>query len=202
MHLWRFLLIVAVVEIGCDWTMRSALAADPLPKFTEVEAAVRDGLSREKGYAPNDLLSRKQVKTVLDAVEGLGWELADRGAVERRTLDDGAFLVEKLRTSDGLKFMRKVASLPMIYDRLDRMAQLPQGRSTIERLINGPDGHKLLEYMTNEKGGRELAKMLSKDGRGDFNKPTGKLYTAEHLLVELKKLHSEALSVGKQAARR
>lgn len=170
----------------------SVEAAD-LPKFAEVEATVQDVLKQEKDYQPGDLLTRKQVKTMLDRIERLGWKLADRGALEKKVLDDGSYLVEKLRASSGKKFMRQVAELSLAYDRLDRLAQLPQGRSTVERLVRGPDGYKLFDYMAKEKGGRELAKMLSKDGRGDFNQSTGKLYTEEQLLRELQKLHTAAL---------
>jgi hypothetical protein len=170
----------------------SAVGAD-LPKFGEVEATVRDVLSEEKDYRPGDLLTRKQVKAMLDRIERLGWKLTDRSALEKKVLDDGSYLVGKLSTSSGKKFMRQIAEMSLAYDRLDRLSQLPQGRHTVERLIRGPDGYKLFDYMANNKGGRELAKMLSKDGKGDFNQPTGKLYTDEQFLRELKTLYAAAL---------
>jgi hypothetical protein len=81
------------------------------------------------------------------------------------------------------------------------MAEMPQGHSTIERLIKGPDGHKMLDYMTHAKGGRELAKMLSKDGAGNFEQPTGKIYTVDELIKELRTRHTEAHAAQKTAKR-
>jgi hypothetical protein len=194
MSCFRRLLTVAAAFIVGGLNLLPPAAAFDLPEFAEVEAAVSNGLAREKDLGPSDVVSRSQVRKLLDAVERLGWTLDDRREIESRVLDDGAFLIAKFRTPGGKKFMRKIASLPLAYDRIDRLAQLPQGRSTVERLIKGPDGHKLLQYMAEEQGGRELAKMLSQDGRGNFNKPTGKLYTAEQLLAELKSLHVQAVS--------
>lgn len=171
----------------------AVLDAADLPKFAEVEATVRDVLNQAKDYQPGDLLTRKPVQTMLDRLERLGWKVADRGALEKKILDDGSFLVGKLQTSAGKKFMRQIAGMSLAYDRLDRLSQLPQGRSTVERLVRGPDGYKLFDYMANDKGGRELAKMLSKDGKGDFNRPTGKLYTEAQLLRELERLYAAAL---------
>lgn len=183
----RFLLVAAAFVSG------AAVNAADLPKFTDVEATMHDVLSQAKDYRPGDLLSRKQVQTMLDRFERIGWKLADRGALEKKVLDDGSFLVVKLGTTAGKKFMRQVAELKLAYDRLDRMSQLPQGRNTVERLIRGPDGYKLFDYMANDKGGRELAKMLSNNGKGDFNQPTGNLYTEEQLRRELEKLYAAAL---------
>ena len=46
----------------------------------------------------------------------------------------------------------------------------------------------MIEYMTQSRGGRELGKMLSKAPNGaDFNQPTGRIYTLDGLLAQLKK---------------
>lgn len=172
------------------------------PTFEAVEAAVESVLHADKKYARGDLLTHKQVAAVLDAVEKIGWKLDDRRGFEKLALDDNSFLVEKLRSKSGQEFYRQVADLPLAIDRLDRLSQLPQGRSTVERLIKGPDGHKLLDYMTNADGGRELAKMLSKDGRGDFNSPTGKIYTEDQLVSKLKERHDAAVAALKKATKR
>lgn len=184
---------IVIPTLFCLVASTVSVDAADLPKFAEVEAAVADVLKQEKDYQPGDLLTRKQVKAMLDRIERLGWKLADRGALEKKVLDDGSFLVGKLGTTTGKKFMRQIEDLSMAYDRLDRLSQLPQGRNTVVRLIRGPDGYKLFDYMSNDKGGRELAKMLSNNGKGDFNQPTGNIYTEEQLLRELQKLHAAAL---------
>jgi len=166
----------------------------PRPSFAEVEATVADYLATAKSQTAEDLLTTSHAIAILDAIEKLGWKLSDRGAIERRTVPDDAFLSKQLRTTAGRKFMGKISALPLGYDQLDQLSQMPQGRSTVERLVRGPDGHKLLEYMTEEKGGRELAKMLSKDSKQNLTQPTGKIYTAEQLLRELKTLYDAPAS--------
>lgn len=168
-------------------TTADASAAAPSAPRTggDVKMIVTEYFAGVKGYAPGDLITRNQVRDVLDRVEKHHGKLADRAKFERRTLADDSFLAGQLRTANGKKFMRQIAAMPLGFDQLDRLAQLPQGHSTVERLVRGPDGYKLLDYMSKAPGGKDMAKMLSKDGAGDFNKPTGKIYTAEQLVKEL-----------------
>jgi hypothetical protein len=170
--------LIAAISVGAAPTAKSSGG-------NNAKAIVTDYFAQVKNHAPGDLVSRGQVREVLDRVEKRNGKLADRAKLEQKVLADDSFLVTKLRSSSGTKFMRQIASMPLGYDQLDRMSQLPQGRGTVERLVRGPDGYKLLEYMTKEPGGKDMAKMLSKDGAGNFNKPTGKIYTAEQLVKEL-----------------
>lgn len=178
------------------------VAAKDLPKLSEVEATVVATLHADRRYETGDILTRKQVTAVVDALEQIGWKLDDRKKLEKLALENGSFLVEKLSTAGGKKFLRQIEQMPLAIDRLDRLSQMRQGHSTVERLIKGPDGYKLFDYMTNAKGGDELTKMLSKDGHGDFNKATGKIYTEEQLLYELEKLHKAAEAALRTTARK
>jgi hypothetical protein len=191
-----------VFAVAAASLFAAAATADDLPNFKEVTAVVENTLHADRKYQPGDLLTRKDGAAVVNALAAIGWKLDDRKAFEKRFLDDGSFLVEKLGTAEGKKFLRQVAKMPLAVDRLDRLSQLPQGRSTVERLIKGPDGYKLLDYMTNAKGGKDLATMLSKDGKGDFNKPTGKIYMEDQLLPELEKLHIAAQDALRKTAKR
>lgn len=174
---------------ACVLTASFALAAAPSTPIAgrDVKSIVTDYFSTVKGHTAGDLITRKQVREVLDRVEKEQGKLPERAKLEQRTLVEDSFLAEQFHSTSGKKFMRQISSMPLGYDQIDRMAQLPQGRSTVERLVRGPDGYKLLEYMTQAKGGKDLAKMLSKDGGGNFSKPTGKIYTAEQLVKELEK---------------
>ena len=79
------------------------------------------------------------------------------------------------------------------YDRLDRLSRLPHGQQTVRDLIRGPDGYKMIEYMTTAPGGKELGNQLSNAPQGkDFNAATGRIYTAEKLLLRLEQSRAAA----------
>ena len=61
--------------------------------------------------------------------------------------------------------------------------------------VTDPDGYKLFEYMTTSKGGKALGEQLSNSRRGrNFNKPTGRIYTAKGLIERLKLSHAGHVS--------
>jgi len=83
--------------------------------------------------------------------------------------------------------MRQISKYPGAYDRMDHLSQLPRGQRMLGDLVKGPDGYKMIEYMATAKGGQQLGKMLSETPKGHhFNRPTGRIYTAEQLLAQLK----------------
>jgi hypothetical protein len=187
--------VLAALMILFGATQGAAGAGGAAPKaaaFERVRTAVADAFAREKGYEPGDFVTRKQVERVLDRLDKThpgSLKREDRDRLVKSTVDDRSFLAEQLGTAQAKPFMREVAKLPGGFDLLDRMSQMSHGRSTVTRLVRGPDGYKLLKYMTEEKGGAELEKMLAKDpGNADFGKPTGKIYTAEQLLMALQKI--------------
>ena len=163
------------------------------PKFSAVTEVVERRLQSDRNYRPGDLISRGDLEPIFKELAELGWQVADRSEIEKQLLADGDFLVRELRTNSGRAFMRQVARYPDGYGRLDRLADLSDGKLIVRRLIDGPDGYKLLEYLTTAPGGREMGKMLSQSPHGkDFNRPTGRIYTAEPLLERLKSSHAKA----------
>jgi hypothetical protein len=195
-------LAAASVLVGCMFIVEStgsAAAAETatVPVTIDLNSAVRDHFAKQRDYRSGDLLTRGKVEAALPAIERkTGWKLenAEREALLKLTLDDKSFLAKQLTSKTGKDFARQIAGMPLGYDKLDRLSHLPQGESTIQRLVVGPDGYKLLEYMTSSRGGRELSRMLSADGEGDFEKPTGKIYDDRQLTSALRQLHKAALA--------
>lgn len=173
-----------------------ALAKPPglkLPEFAKVEATVTACFDALPGFRPDGIITRSEVRAALEQLDRIGWSVAGRETLLERVLPDDSFLVEQLRTPDGMKFASRIARYRQGYDRLDRLSQLPHGRRTVRDLIHGAGGYKMIEYMTGSSGGAELGRMLSKVPNGaDFNQPTGRIYTLGSLLGELKKAHGAA----------
>jgi hypothetical protein len=97
-------------------------------------------------------------------------------------------LARQWSTVAGRKFMRKIARHQGAYARLDRLTSIPRGKAIVRDLIHQPQGDKFIEYLATTKSGRNLGGMLSDvPGGADLNKPTGRIYTAEDLIAELKR---------------
>jgi len=198
---------LAVLGLGNS----SASAAGPaaadahfVPREIDIAGILRDHFSTQKGYRSGDFLTQGMVEASLETLERkTNWKLEerDRKALLKLTPDDKSFLAQQLTSKAGKAFARQVAPMPLGYDKLDRLAQLPQGRSTVERLVIGPDGYKLLEYMSTSRGGNDLNRMLSADGKGNFEKPTGKIYDEQQLVMALTQLHKDALARAAKGAR-
>lgn len=163
-----------------------------LPTFRAVQAAVEQALAAQGGYRPGDLISQTQVRAAVDSLARLDWKLADAPKLIERAPADEEFLTTTLRSTKGRAFMQSIARYPNGYDRLDRLTRMPQGQETVRKLVEGPGGYKLVEYLAKSSGGKELGVMLGRTVGEDFNRPTGRIYTARQLLAELQKLHTEA----------
>lgn len=193
----RSFLIVLPAVMVC---LAKAQAA-PLPDFEIIERAVAKHFEDLPDYRDGDLLARAPTKELLEKLEKLGWKEPNAAAILERIPADDDFIAKSLSTSRGKSFMRQIAKYPNAYDRLDRLSRLPRGKDMVRSLIVGPDGYKLLEYMTSTSGGKELGKMLSEAPRGtNFNRSTGKIYTATMLLAELRLDYGE--TVNPQASAR
>ncbi len=160
------------------------------PSFAAVTAGVHNVLVRDPEYRSGDLLSASQVTAVLAEVKRLGWQVPDAKRLLERVPSDDEFLTTSLKSEQARSFMRQIAKMHDGYDRVDRLSRMPQGRQTVEKLIQGPDGYKLIEYMTTAKGGKELGTMLGSARHTDFNGTTGRIYTEQQLVSELKKLYA------------
>jgi hypothetical protein len=186
-----------VVLTACMLTMAPAClvaeADPPKPSPAQLRAAVVRFFAEQPDYQAGDLITRSQAKSLLDVLEGMGFQPDDAVEILARVPADGDYLVAVLHAPAGRRFMRQVSSFPGGYDRLDHLSRMPHGRQTIEDLIHGPDGYKMIEYMTAAPGGRALGKMLSRGpDKVPFNKPTGRIYTAEALWQSLERSYRRA----------
>ena len=172
-----------------------AHAADQrrLPSLDRVEETVERFFEGQRGYGPGEIISQSQVQDLFVELRRIGWIVPRQDEILELVPEDSELLVRELRTPDGRKFSRQISRYPGAYDRLDRLVRMPTGKSMLERLVKGPDGYKLLQYMTTAPGGNELGRMLSGTPTGrDFNKPTGRIYTAAGLLEALRTRYNES----------
>jgi hypothetical protein len=157
-----------------------------LPTFEKAWQTVETELAKYPNYQDGDLISRRQVEVVFPVLQKLGWKVLDQSDILAMLPDDNEFFVTRLRTKAGRKFMRQMSQYPLAFDRIDRLGQMSMGNDNIDALIRGPDGYKMLQYMTETVWGKNMGKMLSKAPKGkDFNGPTGRLYTADALMLRL-----------------
>lgn len=198
---------VAVLTFGfCALTAGQAGAADrgkerPLPKFATVRAVVLRELVQPPERMPLDIVARSEVQRVFDQLRLMGWPVRDEKAIVKQVPGDTDFVLQKLRTPQGRRFMRKIAHYPQGYDRLYRLASLPHGRQTVVRLIQSKGGERMIAYLTESRGGKNLGKMLQDTPRGrNFNRPTGKIFTADALIKRLQQ--SYTAEVQRRAAQR
>jgi hypothetical protein len=184
-------LSIFFVAIVGAWLIQTARAEDnpPLPKFEKIEAAVWGYFQKQPNFQAAGLITKEQVEPLLVGLAGMGFRLPNAKSILDNLPANNEFLAAELYTPAGRKFMERIAKYPEAYDRLDRLSRLPHGKQTIHDLIIGPGGEKMIQYLTTAPGGKEMGKMLSEAPLGaDFNKPTGRIYTAPMLI---KKLHEQ-----------
>ena len=176
---------IAMAFVFVATSVAAAREATP-PNPSPIQAAVAEHFAGQPDYEPGDLISRSQAESLLEVLQRKGLHFADAEAIVAAVPADDDYLAVTLRTPAGRRFMRKIATFPGAYDRLDRLARLPHGKRTIQDLIRGPDGYKMVEYLTTTRGGEATGEMLSHAPRGaDFNRPTNRIYTAEALSKQL-----------------
>ena len=163
---------------------KTATANDP---FAKIRKAVLNYFSKTPQYQPGDLIVRQEAQKVFALLQKGGVTVRDQQAILAKMLPEGDFLAKTLRGSNqGRKFMHQIASYPLAYDQLDRLREQPVGRRTVASLVRGPDGYKMLQYMTTPNG-KNLGRMLTKDKKeGNYNRPTGRIYTADQLIEAIK----------------
>lgn len=152
-------------------------------KFAEIRQTVQGYFGRSPLYQKGDLIVRQETQKVLSTLQKDGIAIPDQQAILAKTLPEGDFLAKTLRGSrQGRAFMHQISSYPLAYAQLDRLRSQPVGRRTVTNLVRGPGGYKMLQYMNTSPQGKNLSRMLSRDkSGGNYNKPTGKIYTAEQL---------------------
>lgn len=167
-----------------------SIAAEPTvaPEFTDVTRAVEAYFASLDDYEAGDLVSRSQIEEVLAGVKDVGWDVPGAGQIVQRGLADNSFLVVQLSTPAGRKFMRKIATQPGAYARLDRLSSISHGRKIVSDLIHTKGGYELVIYLATTKGGHLLGQQMAATQNGvDLNKPTGRIYTADDLIAELRR---------------
>ena len=192
----KFRAVAVALGLTACWSTAVARAATepkPLPSMSEVRELVLRYFARLPGHRPGDILARSEVAPLFPQLERLGWKVTDRSLLLRKVPADSDYLIRKLRTRHGRKFMRRIADYPSAYDRLHRLSWLPHGKQTVHDLIYKVGGHEMIRYMTTAPGGKNLGRQLSRAPAGrDFNKPTGRIYTVEMLLAILEQSHAAA----------
>jgi hypothetical protein len=162
-----------------------------LPSFDLVTKALTQYFAL-LNYKVGDLVSQSHVADAIAHVTGAtGWEVPDRKAIAQRALADNSFLVVQLSTPEGRSFMRTIAKYPGAYSRLDQLSTVSGGQKVVKELMAEKGGSQMIEYLATTRGGHELGKMMAGAQHGvDLNKPTGRIYTADDLLVELKRIYA------------
>ena len=143
------------------------------------------------GHHPDVLITQTDVTDLWQALTKAKWNVpqADRDYLTKLIPKDGEFFVKQLHTSKGRAFMRNVAiGYPDIYDRLDLLSRMPGGgKPAVSGLIAAPDAQLTVKYMFSKSGAQSWASLLGDDK--SFNKPTGRIYTAELLKSRLQQLY-------------
>lgn len=161
-----------------------------LSDFSKVEDLVRWRFELRRDYSAGDILSRSNVEPVLKQLRLVGWTISDQKSILNRVPRDDAYLVRQLRTTAGMKFMRKVRNQPLVYNQLDRLTGLAHGRLVLQNMIKATDGQEMLQQLTRKTADENLDPSLARARKGaNFDKPTGRIYTVDQLLAALKKSH-------------
>lgn len=197
----RWLLVLALVLLAgilALFCSAPAQGADEpqekkLPTFKQVEKLVV-GRFASDGREMTDLITRQEVEELFAELARLGWKVQDARELLAHVPDEGEYFVRQLRSKQGKTLMRDIAHMPLGYDRVDRISHLERGHRFVRDLVKGPDGYKLIEYMTETPWGKNMGNQLrgAPDG-ANFNKPTGRIYTAEQLLPILHESYEAAV---------
>lgn len=167
---------------------RTAAAEEAaLPTWAIVETATIAHFRQLPNHRPGVIITRDEVRSLLEVLAKLGWTVPEADPLVQRALSADDFLVKELRTPAGMEFASRISRIPQGYDRADHLIRLPSGQRTLRDLVRGPDGHKMIDYLATAKGGKNMGRMLSKAPGGEnFNQPSGRIYTADQLLAELR----------------
>ncbi len=183
-----FVLAIAIHFVAVVAVAAPKAASKPKTlEFTEIQQIVERHFAAIPDYQPGDLITKQAVGGVFRQLDLYGWKVADQKAILGQVVDEGNFVARQLRSNRGKQFMRQITRYPGGFDRLDRIAAMPQGRKNVAQLVKLPDGYKMIEAMTTTQRGQILGRRLSNAPKGkNFNKPTGKIYTADALISRLK----------------
>lgn len=186
----RVLALRAVAMTGMFLASTAVADVPPRPEFAKVAQAVAGYFESQPDQQRSDLICQRQVRAALAQVDAAGWKVPDQNKLLAKVLADNSFIIRELSTPAGRKFMRKLAQHAGTYSRLDQLSTLQNGQETIRSLIQTPQGDDFITYLATTSGGKTLGKMMAgTQGGVDLNKPTGRIYTSDELLIALKQIY-------------
>jgi hypothetical protein len=141
------------------------------------------------GHQPFFIITQTDVEPLWAQLAKAGWNVRGKDDTIKRLPQQSEFLVRQLRTASGRKFMHKIVpKYPLVYDRFDILSNTPGGGQTaVSGIVTAVDAELTVRYMFSTAGERSWSSMLPERGR--FNKPTGRIYTAEALKTVLRQLY-------------
>lgn len=188
-----FATIVATICLVAGVCDRVSAATKARLPWEEVVPVIDAYFAQIRGHHAGCLITQSQVEPLWKVLAKIQWNIpeADRDDLMSLIPTEKEFLVRQLYTANGRKFMRKVAvKYPEIYDRLDSLSRTNGGgKPAVSGLIAAPDAELTVKYMFSKDGKRSWAAMLPE--RGKFDKPTGRIYTAEELKIRLQQLYAD-----------
>ncbi len=168
-----------------------ALPPNRKPDWDEIAKVITAHFAQVPGHHAYALITQSDVGPLWVALSKRKWNVpqAERDRLTKLIPTDKEFFVERLHTAKGRAFMRNVATrFPEIYDRLDLLSRATGGgKPAVSGLIAAPDARQTVSYMFSKSGERSWAALLPE--KNSFNKPTGRIYTAESLAKELQQLY-------------
>jgi hypothetical protein len=186
-------LVAALCLIVVASDEATAAPKEKLP-WEEVEHHINVYFAEIPGLHVNCLITQSQVEPLWNTLAKIKWHVPVENRDELMALipTEKEYMVQQLHTAKGYKFMRNVAvKYPEIYDRLDMLSRMGGGgKPAVSGLIAAPDAAQTVKYMFSKYGKRSWAAMLPE--RGKFDKPTGRIYTAEELKSRLQQLYTAA----------
>lgn len=175
-------------------TTASGAEKNHKPRWEQVSKTFDKYFAELPGHQPYGIITQTEVSPLWDALKRAKWNVpeSEREAIMKLVPTDKEFLVRQLHTSNGRRFMGKVAAkYPEIYDRLDMLAHTDGGgKPAVSGLIAAPDANLTVKYMFSKGGEKSWAAMMPQ--RVKFDKPTGRIYTAESLKSRLQGLFEAA----------
>ncbi len=205
--LWRFFAYpaaVASVWFAIVWSLRvnaeeprvvspkppSVARSSSRPSLAVVRRVVADYFSKKTDYERGDLITRRDVQTILKQLRKRGIVPKNAKEILEAALPESHFLVELSRSTRGRRFLRKTKNEELIYDRLDRIAGVPNGQRMLRDLVKLPDAHRYAP-MRPARGTPSMLELLPKRGSSrtrtipNYAKPTGRIYTEADLVKRL-----------------
>jgi hypothetical protein len=172
------------------------------PTAAQLKALVEQTLKKNPYYAPGYLISRRDVEKLFSHLleDGIT-STEDQEDLAECVMSDSSFLVGRLKTPTGRAFMKKIASDPTNYDRLERLSWTPDGRQVIDNILKAKDGPTQIQQLKTSAQVAKLSKRLAADAStADFALQTTRCHTAEELIVKLQEVIAAKNSAAEKSA--